>query len=107
MRGNPGSPFTLTLQLDRTDDTDDTASGPATIVVKVAEGAPFDMTVGLSVTGGTLSSSSVTIAKGSTQSGDITVTGTGQVTVSLGAAPAVPSGYRSIQTAVGNALVLF
>ena len=107
LRGNPGSAFTLTLQLDRIDDADDTASGPATIVVKVSEGAPFDMTVGLSVTGGTLSSSSVTIAKGSIQSGDITVTGTGQVTVSLGAAPAVPSGYRSIQTAVGNALVLF
>ncbi|MYD61482.1 MAG: leucine-rich repeat protein, partial [Gemmatimonadetes bacterium] len=107
LRGNPGSAFTLTLQLDRTDDADDTASGPATIVVKVAEGAPFDMTVGLSVTGGTLSSSSVTIAKGGTQSGDITVTGTGQVTVSLDAAPAVPNDYSAIQTAVGNALVLF
>ncbi|MDE2725983.1 MAG: leucine-rich repeat domain-containing protein, partial [Gemmatimonadota bacterium] len=48
LRGNPGSDFTLTLQLDRTDDADDTASGPATVVVKVAEGAPFDMTVSLS-----------------------------------------------------------
>ena len=107
LRGNPGSDFTLTLQLDRTDDADDTASGPATVVVKVEEGAPFDMTVGLSVTGGTLSSSSVTIAKGNTQSDDITVTGTGQVTVSLGAAPALPANYRGIQTAVGNPLVLF
>ncbi len=109
LRGNPGSAFTLTLQLDRTDDTDDTASGPATIVVKVAEGAPFDMTVGLSATGGTLSSSSVTIAKGSTQSGPITVTQTGvvQATVSLGAAPALPNNYRGIQTAVGSPLVLF
>ncbi len=109
LRGNPGSDFTLTLQLDRTDDADDTASGPATIVVKVAEGAPFDMTVGLSVTGGTLSSSSVTIAKGSTQSGAVTVTQSGvvQATVSLGAAPAVPEGYGAIQTAVGSPLVLF
>ncbi len=109
LRNNPGSDFTLTLQLDRTDDTDDTASGPATIVVKVAEGAPFDMTVGLSAIGGTLSSSTVTIAKGSTQSGSITVTQTvtGKVTVSLGAAPALPAGYRGIQTAVGDPLVLF
>ncbi|MXV98081.1 MAG: leucine-rich repeat domain-containing protein, partial [Acidimicrobiaceae bacterium] len=109
LRGNPGSAFTLTLQLDRTDDTDDTAFGPATIVVKVAEGAPFDMTVGLSVTGGTLSSSSVTIAKGSIQSGPVTVTqsGMGQATMSLGAAPAVPNGYSAIQTAVGSPLVLF
>ncbi len=109
LRGNPGSDFTLTLQLDRTDDTDDTASGPATVVVKVSEGAPFDMTVGLSATGGTLSSSSVTIARGSTQSGAITVTqtGVGQATVSLDAVPALPNNYRGIQTAVGNPLVLF
>ena len=109
LRGNPGSAFTLTLQLDRTDDADDTASGPATVVVKVAEGAPFDMTVGLSVMGGTLSSSSVTIARGSTQSGAVTVTQSGvvQATVSLGAAPALPQFYRGITTAVGNPLVLF
>ena len=109
LRGNPGSPFTLTLQLDRIDDADDTASGPATVVVKVSEGAPFDMTVDLSVMGGTLSSSSLTIAKGSTQSGSITVTqsGMGQATVSLNVAPALPNNYRGIQTAVGNPLVLF
>ncbi|MYD61481.1 MAG: leucine-rich repeat domain-containing protein [Gemmatimonadetes bacterium] len=109
LRGNPGSDFTLTLQLDRIDDADDTASGPATVVVKVSEGAPFDMTVDLSVMGGTLSSSSLTIAKGSTQSGSITVTqsGMGQATVSLNVAPALPNNYRGIQTAVGNPLVLF
>ena len=77
--------------------------------MKVSEGAPFDMTVGLSATGGTLSSSSVTIAKGSTQSGPVTVTQIGvvQVSVSMDAAPPLPNNYRGIQTAVGSPLVLF
>ena len=107
---NSGAPFTLTLQLKRTDNTDVTASGPATIVVKVAEGAPFDMAVGLSVMNGTLSGNTATISAGSTQSGDITVTQSGsqKVTVSLtGTAPAPPTKYEGVNTALGNSLVLF
>ena len=69
------------------------------------------MSITLSVSGGTLSATTATIAKGSTESSAITVTqtGAGQTTVSLGAAPRVPfsSPFAGIQTAVGDPLVLF
>ena len=107
---NPGGPFTLTLELERTDTTDLTSSGPATVKVKVAEGAPFAMSVNLSVFGGTLSATTATIAKGSTESGAITVTqtGTGVTTVSLGTPPSLPSAnYKGFQTAVGDSLILY
>ena len=109
LRGNPGAPFTLTLELARTDTTDLTAASPATVKVKVAEGAPFDMSVTLSVSGGSLSATTATVARGSTESSAITVTqsGAGATTVTLGTAPTVPSSHNGIQTTVGNPLVLF
>ena len=108
--GNPGAPFTLTLELARTDNTNLSAASPATVKVKLSEGAPFAMSVSLSVTNGTLSTTTATIAKGGTESSAITVTqtGNGATTVSLGTAPSIPSSnYKGIQTAVGNSLVLF
>ena len=109
LAGNPGAPFTFTLELARTDNTDLTAPGPATIKIKVAEGMPFDMSISLSVTGGTLSATTATIATGATESNAITVTqsGANAATVSLGAAPTVPPSYSGIQTTVGSSLVLF
>ena len=113
--GNTGAPFSLTLILERTDNTDLTATGPATVVVKVAQGAPFDMTVELSATDGTLTDENgnaiteVTISKGNIQSEPITVTqsGTTSTTVSLGTAPSLPMNYVGIQIAVGTSLILF
>ena len=62
--------------------------GDDTLVVKVTEGAPFDMQVTLSVEGGTLSATTVTVEGGSDSSEPVTVTRTGeegtQVTVSVG-----------------------
>ena len=117
LHDNPGAPFTLTLVLERTDDTDLTAPGPATVKVKLAEGAPFTMSVPLSILGGTLSETAATIARGRTESNAITVTqnGQGATTVTLGAPPSVPfshdpfrrGSYTGIQTAVGSPLVLF
>ena len=109
LQDNPGAPFTLTLELARTDNTNQAASGPATVKVKLAEGASFEINVSLSVEGGTLSASTATIAKGSTESGTITVTqsGIGPTTVNLGMAPTVPLGYGGIRMAVGSSLVLF
>jgi hypothetical protein len=77
LEDNPGSPFTLTIKLERTDNTDNTAPGPATVVVKLAEGAPFDMTVNLSAQGGTLSATTATISSGHTASEAVVVTQTG------------------------------
>ena len=106
---NPGSPFTLTLKLVRTDTTDLTTPGPATMVVKLDQGAPFEMTASLSVEGGTLSATTATIARGKTESESITVaqSGIGSVTISLEDAPGIPSGYYGLQMDVGDSLVLF
>ena len=104
LRDNPGSPFLLTMKLEQT--------GPDTFVVKVAEGAPFAMTTGLTVEGGTLpvGVSSVTVPAGSTTSDPITVaptTGsTTRVEVSLGTVPSLPGDFSGLQIAMGGPLVL-
>ena len=71
---NPGAPFPLMLALKRTDTPDVFAPGPGRVRVTLSEGAPFNMSVRLSVTGGSLSHSEATIEAGSTTSTPITVT---------------------------------
>ena len=113
--GNTDAPLSLTLALERTDNTDLTAAGPAAVVVKIAQGAPFDMTISLSATNGTLTDgdnntiTEVTISKGSIQSEPITVTQSGatSTTVGLGSAPALPVNYVGLRIDVGTSLVLF
>ena len=109
LRDNPGTPFTLTLELSRTDNTNLKAAGPATVKVRLAEGAPFDMSIRLSVQGGTLSVDTATLTAGQIESNPITVnqTGTALTTVRLGSVPTLPQGYLGIQMAVGTPLVLF
>ena len=107
---NPGTPFTLTLELVRTDSTDLNASAPARVAVKLAEGAPFDMSINLSIEGGGLSATTATIAAGETTSAEIIVTQTSNspVTVRLGAAPALPATFvGGIEIATGAPLTLF
>ena len=65
LSGNPGAPFTLTAEPEQ--------HGDDAVVVKVAEGAPFDLTVALSAQGGTLGSASATIPAGSLASQPVTV----------------------------------
>ncbi len=85
LNANPGAPFPVAMTLENS-----TPAGG--VVVKVATGAPFDMTVNLSVTGATLSSPSATVATGSITSEAITVIPTGgPIRITLGAAPPVPS----------------
>ena len=88
---NPGSPFTLTVEVTRTDG-DATSPGPATLEFTVAEGAPFPMAIPLSVRGGTLSSPSASFAAGATVGTEATLTfdgsGTG-VSVAFGPVPTV------------------
>ena len=89
LNDNPGAPFTLTLQLVAKERT---SSGGA-VAVEVREGAPFDMPLSLSVTGGTLSASSVTVGAGETSSPSVIVTRDDTtVTVRAGEAPPVPPG---------------
>ena len=100
--GNPNAPFTLTAELER--------KGDEGVVVKVGEGAPFEMTVTLSAQGGTLSATTVVIDGGDTESAVVTVTpeGAGAVTVNVDSAAFPDAGTvrNGIQAGVGESLTL-
>ena len=108
---NPGAPFALALELERIDNPDPAAAGPARIALSVAEGAPFAMTVPLSARGGTFSSESAVLAAGSERSAEVTVTATeggqSEVQVVAGPAPAVPARVTGIEIGLGDPLILF
>ena len=108
---NPGAPFTLELHLERADTTDVSAPGPASLVVTLAEGAPFDMSVNVAATGATLSSSTMLLRRGTTRSDPITVmrnTGTqGSIKVTLGSPPELPMNYDGLVVSVGGGITLF
>ena len=72
LSGNPGAPFTLTMELIRTD-AEDYAPGPATVVVRVAEGAPFALSAGLLAEGAELSADTVVIGAGEVSGAPIQV----------------------------------
>ena len=100
LASNPGTPFTLTANLER--------QGDNAVLVKVAEGVPFDMAVTLSATGGTLSAASVTIEGGTAGSEAVTATRSsdGPVTVSVAWAVFQAGNYLGIQTGLGEPLIL-
>ena len=101
LRDNPGVPFTLTAELEQ--------RGADAVVVTLAEGAPFDLTVTLSAQDGTLSASSLTVPAGSLASAPVTVSMSGTVptpvTLTL-SAPVFPedSTHRGLTLAVGPSL---
>ena len=111
LSGNPGSPFRLTLELQRTDGEDLTAPGPANITVNVREGAPFAMRIPLSAEGGDLSASELVVAAGRVLGTDVIVTrneaGAGGTQVAAGLAPPVPEDIRSIESGLAEPIVLF
>ena len=108
---NPGAPFEFTLELERTDTANRLAPSPADVAVHLAEGAPFDITVALSVHNGSVSIASLTISAGDTASAPAHVTaisGSSTAThVVLGHAPQIPSGFTGVKVRTGSPLVLF
>ena len=117
LQGNPGAPFRLTLQLARTDAAV-TVPGPATVVTRVAPGAPFVLRTGVSAVNGGASVDMVSIATGGTEGTPFVVAATaGAVRVTLHGPPPLPTSrcgeydqhacYRGIATAVAEPLVLF
>ena len=80
---NPGAPFPFHLELTRTDNADQLAAPPATVEVRVPEGAPFEVSIALSSRGGTLDDSEVTISVGDTASGHVTANAEASVAHSL------------------------
>ena len=97
LNSNPGADFTFTMTVERVADTNK-------VVVVVPLGAPFDMTTTISATGGQLpvGVSTVTVRVGQTRSDEIAITPLEGTTVSLGAAPAVPTNFDGIRIAVDN-----
>ena len=111
LEGNPGAPFSLTLQPQRTDISDPLASGPAAVVVTLKEGAPLPIVLPFSVHGGDASANAVVLEGGSDQSAVVTVTqsGGGQsgVQVVVGPAPSLPDNFGGIELRVADPFVLF
>ena len=107
LEANPGAPFPLTLSLERTDNANLLAPSPATVQLKVDKGAPFAMSISLSVTGGSLSQSTGTIAAGSTESRGITVrqSGGNLVRVGVRSVSEVPEDYKGLQISQPNRIV--
>ena len=112
---NPGSPFVLTAELERTDHQDPLAPGPAQVRVRVAQGAPFPLTVFLLAPGGALSAASVSVPAGVAESNAVTATNAAGSSFSVVARPAsVPSTtclgnvpcFNGVEVAAGPGLVL-
>ena len=99
--GNPGAPFTLALEIRRMDSEDLMAPSPATVGVHLAEGAPFAISVPLSVQGGTLSADTAVVETGGVAGEPVTVTrdsaSAARTLVVAGSAPEVPDGITGIR----------
>ena len=63
-RDNPGAPFAFRAELIRLPQAGSSLNRPAEIAVEVALGAPFDMPIGLSVSGGSLSTAKTLVGAG-------------------------------------------
>ncbi|WP_419163379.1 leishmanolysin-related zinc metalloendopeptidase [Candidatus Palauibacter sp.] len=111
LAGNPGAPFPLALEVERTDSSDPRAASPARVAIRLAAGAPFRMEVPLSVQGGGLSSEVADLEAGSEQSAEVTVTASGggqsEAQVVAGPAPLVPAGVTGLEIGLGDPLILF
>ena len=126
LSGHPGSPFPINLELVRLSKGMSVKGRSSEIVIQVREGAPFDMSVGLSVSGGVTSLSEAHLRAGANRSDAISVIPNGDqsVTVRLAEAPAVPAGplcldpaywldgdrrpcFLGVQTVLGAPLTLY
>ena len=114
--GNPGAPFALPLELERTDAAPWSPS-PASLRVSVPSGAPFDLTVALSVEGGAFADGATTatavVPAGETASARLRVSAEGFARVSV-SSPAFPSRlclgqpcWRGFEFALAEPLALF
>ena len=72
---NPGAPFPLTFEWAK-NDVYAFVSDSATLVAKLAEGAPFEIRARITATEGTVSTDTVVVPAGATESFPITVTRT-------------------------------
>ncbi len=112
---NPGAPFALTAELERTDHQNPLAPGPAQVRARVEMGAPFPIAVSLSSPGGVLSTASLSIPAGAVESAQATATNAPGSSFSVSArvspVPATPCAggapcFTGLETVAGPRLVL-
>ena len=90
LRGNPGSPFVFAPQLVRLPGANSAPGGTAQITAEVVQGAPFDLRIPLSVTGGSLSAREVLIRTGAVRGMPISVRPQGGPVTVVAVAPGLP-----------------
>ena len=106
LSGNPGAPFPLTLELDRVNGGRGT-SGPASVVVRVREGASWPITARVVATGGSTFSEEVTVLNGEVESEPFEVAGDDVTLLGFAERPRVPGSYQGVRIALGDDLRLF
>ena len=108
---NPGSPFPVAVDFARLDVADPLAPGPARVVMRVPDGAPFGFRIPVSVQGGPGSGAWFEVAAGDTVSAPVVVeppaNGAGPVHVSFGQPPGLPPRYEGLVVVPGGQMVLF
>ena len=111
LHDNPGAPFILLPQAVRTDNEDLLAPGPATVEVRLDEGAPFNIRIPLSVHGGDISAAVAGLRVGSEASSSVIVTqaagSQAGTQVVAGPPPAIPKEITGVELAFPDPLVLF
>ena len=109
LRANPGSPFMLTLEAERVDSEDLGSPSPAQVVVVLAQGAPYRMTVPIAAQNGTVSNGEALLEGGRARGPEIVVTqaADGNTQVTVGPAPVPPAAIKGIRVRSGDPLVLF
>ena len=107
---NPGAPFPVALELDRSDTPDVLAPGPAQVVVRAPGGFPAALRLPVSVQRGTLSRAALDLPAGDTVSEAAEVRRTpgtsAAVHVQLGV-PDAPREFYGLEFVAGDELVLF
>ena len=121
LQGNPGTPFILRLELARTD-AEPWAPGPASVVARVAEGAPFALRSLLTATGEALPEGVALSVLAGAIASELTMLSQGEanlVWARLAGASPVPDDkceladgsfapcFQGIATAAGSPLALF
>ena len=111
LHDNPGAPFILSPELVRTDNADLLAPGPATVEVRLDQGAPFNIRIPLFVHDGGVSAAVVGLKVGAEASSNVTVTqasgSQAGTQVVAGPPPAIPKGVTGVELAFPDPLVLF
>ena len=107
--GDPGSPFELLLTLVRTDPEND-GNGSATVLLRIAEGAPFTMTVPIMISNGDVNNLNLTINAGDTESESITLSQnkiSENTVMTISQIPSIPEDFSGIRLVADDALRLF